>query len=494
VLTGDGRFEAAALLVAGGRIAEVLPRATETAFFDRADVDVVDLARAWVVPGFVDTHLHLRTLALKRARCDLSGARSSEELAAALARHAATGTGEGTVHGVDWDESGWQRAEFPTRVQLDAAVPDRPALARRVCGHVAVANSAFLRLLASSADPPPSRFVDTGRGLLTEDAVWEANRLAAPPSADVAASFAGAVAQLHALGITAIHDIVTPGSFDEYVRGLETAGPLRIDGLVVGDAEVLDDIRRRSEHLGTDRFRAVGVKCFADGSLGGRMAALRSPYADGATRGELLLNEDNLRATYRECAARAVVCAVHAIGDRAVAAAVAARRGIAGEDWQLRIEHAEVLDGDLVEAIAAAGIFLSVQPNFIRNWGGEGGLYAQRLGPQRWAMTNPLRTLESAGVAFAFGSDGMPPGPLFGIGGAVRHPVPSQSLAPTSALARYTGAGGEIPGHECDGGVIERDRRADFAVLSANPLLADPDGVNVRATVVGGEPVFEQPV
>jgi hypothetical protein len=109
-------------------------------------------------------------------------------------------------------------------------------------------------------------------------------------------------------------------------------------------------------------------------------------------------------------------------------------------------------------------------------------------------MTNPLRTLESAGVAFAFGSDGMPPGPLFGIGGAVRHPVPSQSLAPTSALARYTGAGGEIPGHECDGGVIERDRRADFAVLSANPLLADPDGVNVRATVVGGEPVFEQPV
>jgi hypothetical protein len=204
----------------------------------------------------------------------------------------------------------------------------------------------------------------------------------------------------------------------------------------------------------------------------------------------LLLDEGALGAIYRECAQRGLVCAVHAIGDRAVAAAVAARRGVGGDGWRLRIEHAEVLDDVLIDEIAAAGIFLSVQPNFIRNWGGEDGLYAQRLGRDRWSMTNPLRSLASAGVAYAFGSDGMPPGPLFGIGGAVRHPVPGQSIAPAAALERYTGCGGAIPGHECEGGAIGRDRRADFAVLSANPLLADPDRTAVRWTVVGGEVVF----
>jgi predicted amidohydrolase YtcJ len=483
VLTPHGRFERASLLVAGARIREVLPRGAERPLLGREDVGEVDLRGRHLIPGFVDGHFHLRALALKSARCDLSEARSTKEIVQALSRFAHANPGDGAVVGVEWDESGWSRPEFPTRAQLDVVSTTRAVYARRICGHVGVVNTPFLRLLDA-----PAPFVEADTGLITEAAVVEANRASAPSSAAVERSIEGAIKSLHALGVTAIHDIVTPGDMEAYVGGLRRSlAPLRIDALVVGSLDDLDSLARQTRHMGEEWFRVAGIKRFADGSIGARTAAMEEPYADADTSGELLLDGPELREVFERCAERGVVCAVHAIGDRAVAAALRALEDVPHAARLVRIEHAEILAPSQIDEIARLGVALAVQPNFVRNWGGEGGLYHRRLGEARWALANPFRRLEESGVDFFFGSDGMPPGPLYGIRGATRHPVPGQSIDVASAIRRYT----ERPHRGGRGaGRLEAEHLADFVVLSGNPLVADTDRIGVEATFVGGEEVF----
>ena len=99
---------------------------------------------------------------------------------------------------------------------------------------------------------------------------------------------------------------------------------------------------------------------------------------------------------------------------------------------------------------------------------------------------NPFRALEEAGVEFVFGSDGMPPGPLFGLRGAIHHPVPEQRLSAAEAIDRYTRLPHRVGAHRGRGGVLEAGRPADLAVLDKNPLEEDVDRVRVLRTMVGG--------
>lgn len=490
-LTPNGDFEDAALLVGDGRIAARVPGPAAGETVGRDGVERVDLGGRWVVPGFVDAHIHLRAVALKRLRSDLAPARSAGDVVARLREHA--GRTGGAVVGVDWDETHWADAGTPTRDALDAISRTRPVLARRVCGHVAVANTALLALLG---DVVPA-FVDAATGRIVETAVERANRVCDPPAEETIPAFEDAIGELHALGITGIHDIVGVSTLDGYLAGVARArAPLHIDALFVATPAEFEDLRARCRRE-APRLRAAGIKLFSDGSIGGHTAAVNEAYADAPTRGELLVEPDALRATLGACAQRGIACAVHAIGDRAVGMVAGAMAGVDG-GGRFRIEHAELIGERELEAVAACGAVLVMQPNFVRNWAAPGALYETRLGERRWRNLNRFATLERRGVDFVFSSDGMPPGPLFGLVGATRHPVPGESITPASALRRYTEGPCRMAGHRRPGGRLEPGAPADLAVLDGDPLSAPADGAadaadrapRVVATVVGGETVF----
>ena len=94
----------------------------------------------------MDAHIHLRSLALKTVRCDLGAAGSLEEALETLVGWA-SGQDTPVLMGVDWDETRWPVGTRPTRNMLDERIPDRPVFMRRICGHVAVVNSAFQKIL-----------------------------------------------------------------------------------------------------------------------------------------------------------------------------------------------------------------------------------------------------------------------------------------------------------------------------------------------------------
>jgi predicted amidohydrolase YtcJ len=132
-----------------------------------------------------------------------------------------------------------------------------------------------------------------------------------------------------------------------------------------------------------------------------------------------------------------------------------------------------------------------MQPNFLR-WARDGGLYHDRLGEARTAASNRFSDLRSAGVPLAFGSDGMPLDPLYGVQQTVTAPDPGQRLDVTEALRAYT-AGAAYAGRAEDRfGTVEPGTCADFVVLAESPWTVDPEDladVGVAMTVVDGEVV-----
>lgn len=479
VWTGPGVFEERSIWIREGRVVELTP-ADAQPIAPRADLSVASFPGRFVIPGFVDAHTHLMAVANKALRVDLSDARDARDVLARLSARAMDERNDAVV-GVDFDEVDWDAAALPTRAMLNAVSEERPVYARRVCCHVGVANDALLRRLTASR-----RFVDMETGRIVEDAVFEANRITRPPAADVVEAMDGAIGKLHGLGITAIHDIVDPDSIDVYAQGLRASRrPLGIAALLHVATSDYDAAAARLEQLSEGRARATGIKIFSDGSLGARTAALNEPYADANTMGELLVTRESLAQELAACAQKGIACAVHAIGDRALATVLDAMGdvGVAG----FRIEHAEVIGEGELARCERLRVPLVMQPNFVRNWGGEGGMYAARLGAARWARNNPFATLLRAGIPFVFSSDAMPSGPLFGIRGATHHPVVRERIGAAEAIHRYTAAASVLRGSS--GGVLAPGARADLVVLSGNPVLADLDGVRVESTFVAGTEV-----
>jgi predicted amidohydrolase YtcJ len=473
-----GLFEERSIWMRDGRVVELTP-ASAAPTSSRDGLRVVSWPGRTILPGFVDAHTHLLALAHKALRCDLSGARSAADVADRLAAWASAHPGEPVV-GVDFDETVWEDDALPTRVVLNAVTATQPVYARRVCGHAGVANDALLSKLSRDA-----RFVDAESGRIVEEAVFEANRLTRPPAEGVVTAVGDAIGRLHALGITAIHDIVDPDSIDVYAQGLRaTRRALGIAAFLHVNARDHDAAAARLEQRSGGRVRSLGIKIFSDGSLGARTAALHQRYHDADTTGELLVTRESLREELAACAGKGIGCAVHAIGDRALSTVLDAVDDTGAEPARVRIEHAELIGERDVERCARLRVPLVMQPNFVRNWGGEGGMYAARLGPARWARHNPFATLLRAGVSFVFSSDAMPPGPLYGIKGATHHAVESERIGAAQAIRRYTGEIAPWPGPA--GGILAPGAPADLVVLSGNPILADLDSVRVESTYVAG--------
>jgi predicted amidohydrolase YtcJ len=483
VFTPQGTFRRGTLLVRGDRIAGVYdgPRPD-----DAESADVIDLGGHLLLPGFVDAHFHIRSLALKSLRCDLYGAGSASEALELLSQWPGRRKARVLV-GVDWDESRWKDMRFPTRDMLDRLEPDRPVFLRRICGHVAVVNSAFARVLEAEGVR-----VDKETGVIEEDAVWTAGKLSTPDDADIVTSFDGAIAQLHRLGITGVHDIIEAEQFDLYLEGIRDAKhPIRIKGYIPTAPKKLDRFRRAAAAMDDEFFEIKGVKIFLDGSIGGWTAALNEPYEDSPRKGELLMSRGKLKRILDECYEQEDECAIHTIGDRALRTALELIVEYPSEPRVFRIEHAEIIGPREMELMEKAPVYIAMQPNFIRNWGVPGGLYEKRLGLERVKHCNRFRTLRERGIGYCFSSDGMPPGPLYGMKGATEHPVPDERIPPGEALLRYTSWAHKLSGSPDGCGLLVEGSPADFIVLSGNPLDEDLDELKVHQTYIAGRCVYK---
>jgi predicted amidohydrolase YtcJ len=459
----------------------------------------------FITAGLRDAHFHPATYTASLTQPALKTAADFAELGDRL--HAATAALDPgrPVVGLRLDDETLAEGRLPTRLDLDALVPDRPALLHRYCGHVAIANTAALELAGigpDTADPAGGsldRDGGTPNGILRETAVTlVAAALARQRGSSITPQqLAQAMRGLASLGLTSIGAIVGCGDStwadlgDETVLLAAAAADVAIKLNVFVIAQDMAQLEAAAARVTTGNVRFVGLKAFGDGSFGGHTAAMREPFSDKATTGTLRLDHDWAIALGRQALSISQRIAIHAIGDLANAKVldVFDRLIADGADpAQLRVEHASVLGREEIARFAHSGITASVQPAFIAS---ETGWLEKRVGSERLRLTYAFRTLADAGVPLAGGSDCPvePPHPLWGMAAARDRCgiVPEEALSPEEALALFTtGAAAAI----AEPGPLAVGSPADFVVLDHHPLTATPDELRqtkVLATYVDGE-------
>lgn len=452
---------------------------------------VLDLAGKAILPGFIDAHTHFVRVGLERTfYVELSDAASLEEALERLRRAAREREGRWVV-GRGWDESRWPEGRPLERRDLDRAVPQSPCCAVRVDGHLVACNTTAL----ARCFCPDGPLVDRKRGHLREGAAWKLLDSILPDRDALVEAIAAASRYAASLGITAAAEMSgKPEYLGAYLQALEE-GKLKTRIFLYIPAEHLEEAERLGlrRGFGGELLRIVGVKAFADGSIGAHTAALSAPYRDRDTTGTLLTDAAKLARIWRRASQAGLQLAVHAIGDRAIGEVIrAARRaGISGKDRH-RIEHLELPDEAHLEEMAELGLVASMQPNFVANWSGPGKLYETRLGPERDSRIDPHAIVLRHGIPLAFGSDGMPTGPLYGLSGAVSPPHEVQRIPLEEALRAYTSGAAYSLSAEGELGEISPGKRADLVVLSADPRKGNLEDIRVEMTLLGGEVIFRR--
>jgi predicted amidohydrolase YtcJ len=531
-----GLVMAADLVLRGGRVwaGKGLPAATALAARDGrvvavgADADVapwigpgtrvVDLHGRLAVPGFNDAHVHFLSGGFGLLSVDLRGARDEADLARLLGAHARTlPRGTWILEG-NWDHEAWPSKALPTRAAIDAATPDHPVFVQRLDGHMALANSAALRLAGitrDTADPAGGTIVRDAAGeptgILKDNAADLVSRVIPEPSREM--NLRAARAALHEaarFGVTTVQDNSAVDALPTY-QELRARGELTARLYVWRYASAMPALVQAGIRtgLGDEWIRLGALKILADGSMGSGTAAFFAPYSDDPkTSGLLLHPTEELERTIREADAAGFQLAVHAIGDRAnslvLDAFEKAARANGPRDRRFRIEHAQVVRKQDLARFKALGVIASIQPSHCiddMRWA------EKRIGHERSRDAYNFRSFTAGGIPVAFGTDWFVEtlDPRLGLYAAVTRELPEggpaggwfpeEKIGLEDALDLYTRGSAYAEFAETEKGTLERGRLADIAVFSRDLFAIAPRailGTPVDLTIVGGRIVYER--
>jgi predicted amidohydrolase YtcJ len=514
-----------AIAVRGDRI-EAVGKNAEIEKLKGPQTQVVDLGGHFVVPGFNDAHMHLADAGLQKLNVDLTGVKSVDELRERVLAKVQTAKQGEWILGGGWDETLWPVKALPSRWDLDEVSSGHPVFLDRVDGHLAVANTRALQLASitiASRDLPGGHIDrnDNGEptGILRDIAQGSVRQVVPKPTHQAMRhGIEVALADLAAHGVTSAQDNSAWEDFQIYEE-LEKEGKLtvRISEWLTFDDPVEELTRKRDSHPQSDLMLHTGMlKGFMDGSLGGHTAALLEPYADDPKNSGLPRYEaDKLNAMAKERVLAGFQLGFHAIGDRGIQLALDAfaeaqkaareanvKAANGGEDFRLRIEHAQVTTPAQIKRFRELKVIASMQPSHVLSdmrWAQD------RLGPKRAATSYAWAGFLNKGVTLAFGTDYPvePVTPFRGLYAAVTRKsengkqeyFPQQRLTMEQAIAAYTTGAAFAEFEEKEKGKLVPGMLADFTVLDRDVTSASPEKIlttQVLRTVVGGKTVYEK--
>lgn len=480
-----------------------------------------------LMPGFVEGHSHLMAGSLWRhVYCGwfdvrdpdgahVSGSKSLDEVVAALAAAAPSGTGGGHIGwGFDPIYFGNRRCR---RGDLDRVSATNTVGVLHASGHILNVNSEALRragLLRPGVDHPGIPLGDDG--LPTGELKGPEAMMPVMPHVGLDRSFlSGDEFGIRAFGklavragVTTATDLAATAQDPEIDTWLRVTGGedypvrlvpfLRLIGLSPADAVARAvQIRARS----SERLRLGSIKVVADGSIQGFSARLRWPgYYNGAPNGLWYAAPQTVREAYTLGLEHGVLIHTHTNGDEATEMALdcmeAALRARPAPDHRYTLQHCQLADEAQFRRIKALGMCVNLFANHHYYWGEQHR--AITVGPERAERMNACRSALDAGVPFSVHSDApiTPLAPLFTawcavnrlsstgrvLGAAQRIGVMDALRAVTLGAAWTLKLDGEV-------GSIECGKRADFAVLGEDPTAVAPEAlkdVPVWGTVQGG--------
>jgi hypothetical protein len=501
---------------------------------------VIDLGGRLALPGFGDAHVHPVGGGLESLRCDLSGLRARQQCLDAVAEYCESVPPGGWVLGGGWTMSAFPGG-LPVAADLDAITAGRPAFLPNRDHHSAWVNSEALRragVTRQTPDPIDGR-IERDRagqptGVLHDGAMRLVARLVPGTSdAELLTALVAGQTHLHELGITSYQDACVgaadelgmPDSFGAYQMAADYGFlTSHVTGALWWDRdrgpEQIDDLLARREEAGEGAFRATTVKLMLDGVCETFTAAMSAPYLDHAGHptdhsGRLFIEPEVLAEAVRRLGAEGFQLHFHAIGDRAVSAALDALATLPAAQRRAarhHLAHLQFITPRDMGRFAELDVVANFQPLWACDTIQMDELTLPFVGPERARWQYQIGSLLGLGTRIAFGSDwpvssadplqemhvavnrvlserlGQPGQPECG------NPfLPDQAITVDAAVDAFTTGVAWVNHEEDVAGRLLPGMRADLAVLDQDIFTVpagDIGSTSVVMTVAEGTVVF----
>ncbi len=522
---------AQAVLMENGRVTAVGSNEDIAAL--AGDARVIDCGGRTVIPGLNDSHLHLIQIGTRLSRAEIAGSSSIDDMVQRVKDFMAAHP-QACARGLA--ATGWNQDLFrdekrmPNRYDLDRISTDIPIVLRRVCGHVATANSRALELLGMSQKPGRVEGgtieVDENgvpNGIFTEAAAGLPDSVL--PQADLKDArrdFLTGAQYALSHGITSVQSNDAGNS--SYPRDAvidmistlyqENGCPLRYRFQISFDSpedlQGFIDAGGYARSLGADPdMLAFGpVKLFKDGSLGGRTGTMRQGYLDDPGNfGVETTTDGDMDAFCRIADQNGLQVVTHVIGDKAIGDVTGNYERVL-RDGQNPLRHAlvhcQITDRPMLERIVRDHIPVMYQPIFL-----DYDMHAviSRCGEALSSTSYAFKTVEELGGWVSYGTDspvedcnpfpniysavtrkdknGWPEGGFF----------PEECVDVARAVDAYTLGSAYNEFRERDKGRIKPGFLADMVVLDTDIFTCDPMEIrNILPvmTIVGGRIAWEK--
>ena len=487
---------------------------------------VLNLSGKTVVPGFMDSHIHMKWTGLNLDKINLRGISSIEDVLKAIKKKVKE-TPEGQwIQGFGWDEGYFKERRYPTRWDLDTVSPEHPVHLARAYGHIEVVNGKVLKMAGITKNTPQPaggkilKDSETGEptGILSgQGALRLMGKVLPQPNLKEQQKAIKAISRkFGAVGITSVYDgWCYPEDFRIF-QELKEAGDLtvRVCGMVKVDAglkplkECLADIEGWGPYtnFGDHMLKMGGIKLVLDGGIGGKTALTRLPYADDPTNfGLQVIPTKELIEVCKLAARNNWQVGVHCCGGKAIDLTLQAykeadaEKSIKNKRWMLI--HAYEPEEHTFTACKRLGVVVASQPVFIHLMGHA---FLSGWGKERASYTCPLKGWLDQKIRIGGGSDSpmTTSEPLVGIWAAVNRRVEltgeqlgvEQCISVEEALRMFTLESAYLTFDENIKGSIEPGKLADLVVLGEDimrvPQMHIKD-IPILMTVMDGNIVYK---
>jgi len=502
------------LAIDNGRISEIGLK-SKLQHLKKHGYKAIDLKGKTVLPGFIDSHLHLLSTGYNLFNIGLDNIDSLDKALSIIEKAARKASPGQWLLGRGWNKNIWG-GSLPNKELLDKICPNNPIRLFSKDGHTLWVNSLALRLCGitgsiSDTDTVSIQLDSNGEptGILFENATYLiTDKMPEATSNFKLKAIKKAAAMFNRLGITGICDCDWDANRLSLFNTAREKGDLNLRVcMMLSPNDINSAVQLGLKSGFGDDFITLGnLKLYADGALGSQTAWMHDPYENQpGNTGIPTLTDDELEMYFEKTHLNSISLAIHAIGDRANTELLAfyAKKYAVSKKLGLnhRIEHAQILRKSDIAKFKKFNVAAAVQPIHVisdrdtadQHWG------------KRARLAYPFASLLKSGARIGFGSD-CPiedANPFIGIYAAVARKRPEderqswygeQNITVKEAVRAYTIGSADICGWQGKLGTLTPGAKADFVVISDDIFkiaIAKIPQLQILATIVDGQIVYQ---
>lgn len=530
----DETYREGFVVIEGEEIVAVFDKKEQipTSYLEQATF--YDVGEQTVLPGFIESHIHVNSSALFfTGKIKFAAGSSEEECVQLLEQQVKNETlnKDEWLIAKDWYSPSWKGGKLPTKASLDARFPNVPVAMISADMHTLWVNSKGFEKLAFTEkylveeaenferDPQTGEYT----GVIKEAvAMTCVSGILDETVEKKAENYRLYFNHLLKMGITSVCDLailadeeqtkIDDQIYPEVYQYLEKQGKLDIRAHLF---PLMQDTTTRIEawkkKYATERLRIAGGKYFFDGVISTHTAYMKAAYENEPGEAGLpMIPEEDIRKKVMLAASKDLPLRIHTIGDRAISLAIDYFLEANETYGELKngfhcLEHLEIIDPVDIPRLKTSGLVASVQPSHCLM---DYLTIKQDVGEERETRMWPFGTFLDYDVPLAFGTDSpvvIDVTPLENVYYAVTRQtkdekpaggwLPTERITVEEALLAHTKDASKACSFSEKIGTLESGKYADLVVLDRNIEAISPQDLlqaEVAMTFLNGELKYSQ--